>query len=172
MSLIAAWERPRKPPKCFIYKLQSDSGKPDFPYVDLHIFMKITEKLVWVTPNGLRNFMIFTCFSKCQTTEKTKKTRIITFAQGFPLFLSLGLHQCTWFLHRNLKRKSLKTHLRKTYISKTMAKTNEISTCWPPIINRMTVWFFVFNENNVAFNYLWKNIKKHDISENHLKPTK
>ena len=65
-------------------------------------------------------FMIFTCFSKCQTTQKTKKTRIITFAQGFPLFLSLGLHQCTWFLHRNLKRKSLKTHLQKTYISKTI----------------------------------------------------
>jgi len=60
--------------------------KPEFTHVDLQILMKITELPLWVTLNGLRNFMIFSVFSKFQTIEKTKKTIIITFAQGFPLF--------------------------------------------------------------------------------------
>ena len=31
-----------------------------------------------------------------------------------------------------------------------------------PRINRITTWFFVFSENNVAFKYIWKNIKKQE----------
>ena len=60
--------------------------KPEFTHVDLLILMKITEMPLWVTLNGHRNFMNFSLFSKFQTIEKTKKTKIITFAQGFPLF--------------------------------------------------------------------------------------
>ena len=66
-------------------------------------------------------------------------------------------------MHMNFASKSWKEIIEnapatKTYISRIIAKTKEIAICWPPIINRMTVWFFVFNENNVAFKYLWKNI--------------
>ena len=113
MPLVAAWERPWKPPKCFLYKLQSDSWKTWFSNADLQNLMKITILPLWVTLNGLRHFTIFAMFSKFHTIEKTKKTIIITFAQGFPVFWALGLHQCTWFFHWNLIRTSLKTHLRK-----------------------------------------------------------
>ena len=133
--------------------------KPEFTHVDLHILMKITEMLLWVTLNGHWNFMNFSLFSRFQTIEKTKKTRIITFAQGLPLFVALGLHQCTWFFHWNLQRNSLKTHLRKTCISRIIAKTIEIATFRPPRIDIKTIWFFVFYQNNIASQYLWKIIK-------------
>ena len=80
MSAIAAGERPSKAPKCFIYKLQSDSGKPDFPYVDLQFLTKITEMLLWVKPYGLRHFIIFLYFFKFLTIDKTKTLKIITFS--------------------------------------------------------------------------------------------
>ena len=60
--------------------------KPEFTHVDLQNLMKITEMPLWVTLNGPRNLMNFSLFSKFQSIEKTKKTKIITFAQGFPLF--------------------------------------------------------------------------------------
>ena len=73
MSGAAAWERPWKPPKCFIYKLQSDSWKTRFSNADLQNLMKITVLPLWVTLNGLRNFMMFSFFSKLQTIEQNQE---------------------------------------------------------------------------------------------------
>ena len=132
----------------------------------------ITEKSLWVKPYGHRNFMIFSCFSKSLTIKQIEKTRIINFAQGFPLFLSLGLHQCTCIFHQNLKRNSLKTHVLKHVNSRIIAKTNEIATFRPSRIHIKTICFLICMKTTSPLNIYKKNIKKHDISENHLKPLK
>ena len=136
-----------KTSEILIYKLQSDSWKTWFSNADLQILMKITVLPLWVTLNGLRNFMMLSVFSKFQTIEKTKKTRVITFAGGFPVFLALGLHQCT------LKGFHWTRTCGKTCISRIIAKTKEIATFRPPIFAIKTIWFFVFYENSIAFKH-------------------
>ena len=133
--------------------------KPDFPYVDLQILMKITEMLLWVTPYGLRHFMSFSFFSKSLTVDKIKKTRIINFTYGFPLFLSLGLHQCTWIFHQNLKRNSLKTHVLKHVNSIIIAKTNEIATFRPSRIHIKTICFLFYMKTASPLNIYEKTLK-------------
>ena len=77
---------PQNLPNAYYISSRAIIAKPEFTHGGLQILMKITEMPLWVTLNGHRNFMIFSLFSQFQTIEKTKKTRIITFAQGFPLF--------------------------------------------------------------------------------------
>ena len=71
--------------------------KPPFSHVDSRVANKITVLPLWVTLNGLWNFMAFSHFSEFRTLEKTNKTRNITLAQGFPMFWALGPHNCIRF---------------------------------------------------------------------------
>ena len=85
---------PQNLPNAYHISSRAIIAKPEFTHGGLQILMKITEMPLWVTSNGPQFFMIFSSISKFQTIEKTKKTIIITFAQGFPLFWALGL-RCT-----------------------------------------------------------------------------
>ena len=107
------------------------------------------------------HFMIFSLFSQFQIIEKTIKTIVITFALGFPLFLALGLHQCTWIFHQNLKRNSLKTHVLKHVNSRIIAKTSEIATFRPSRIHIKTICFLFFMKTTSPLNIYektWKNM--------------
>ena len=102
-------------------------------------------------------FSQFSLNSK-QSKKQRKHFRSSTNAHDFSIEILKELH---W-----------KRTCGKARISIIIAKTNEIATFWPPRINVKTTCFFVFYENNIASKYLWKIIKKHDISENLLKPSK
>ena len=104
MALAAAWERPWKPPKCFICKLQSDSWKTS-------IFTcrpsRGNENHSFATVGNVKwtlNFHGFLTFLWIPNSQKTKKTINITFAQGFPLFWALGPHHCIRFSIEILNR--------------------------------------------------------------------
>ena len=64
--------------------------KPRFSHVDRRVAMKITVLPLWVTLNGLWNFMAFSHFSEFRTLEKTKKTRNIIWHNDFDCFELLG----------------------------------------------------------------------------------
>ena len=105
--------------------------------------------------------MSFSFSFKIQTIEKPQKTRIINFSRGFPLFLSFGIHNCTWILNKTLKGIHWKRTCWKTYIYIIKPKTNEIATFWPPRLNIKTIWFVVLYENNrCSSNFKKRKVRK------------
>ena len=172
MSAAAAWERPWKPPKCFIYKLQSDSWKT---WVYTCRPSKFNENHSFAFVGNVKwtlKFHGFLTFLWIPNTRKNKENKKSHFGTRISTVLSSWAPPLHTIFHWNLERNSLRTHLRKTCLFRNIAKTNEIATFWPPRINVKTTCFFVFYENSIASKYLWKIIKKHDISEYHLKPMK
>ena len=109
------------------------------------------------------------CSLNSNQSKKQRKQKLSLSHKDFHCFELLGSTNAHDFSIEILKELHWKRTCGKTRISIIIPKTNEIATFWPPRIDVKTTCFFVFYENSIASKYLWKIIKKHDISEYHLK---
>ena len=142
MWIGASWERPWKPPKCFICKLQSDSWKTWFSNVDLQILMKITVLPLWVTLNGLRIFLWFSQFSlNSKQCKPQRKQELSLSHMDFHCFELLGSTNAHDFSIEILKELHWKRTCEKPCISRIITKTNEIATFRPLRIDVKTTAF-------------------------------
>ena len=112
------------------------------------------------------------CSLKCLTIKKQRKHESSVFHYYFycfELWDSTDAHVFSIEMFKEIYRKRT---CQNIWNSENIPKTNDISTIRPHKINVKTIQFFIFLENIITSKFLWKLIKKHEISEYYLKPTK
>ena len=146
------FERSRKPSKCLLCKLQSDSWKTSIFTCrpsrgnENHSFASV-RNVKWTL-----NFYGFLTFLWILNPRKNKENQKYHFRTRISIVLSSWAPPLHTIFHWNLERNSLRTHLRKTCLFRNIAKTNEIATCWPPRSNITTSRSFAFRKTTSLLN--------------------